>query len=1030
MMKRLHLLLGLLVLALSASAQSLSIGGTRVVPALPESQRSALTRYEQLPRFGQQPRFAPRRAITVDPDRQMWWGYYPDDQISSIGLGSQKMDIYWAAMGITPSESLPQGKTIKAVRFIVDGGAGMKNFHLWIADRLPKNLSEVAVDIPIESKDLVDGGFTEVELSSPYTVPAGKTLYLGYTFEIAELVDGASYPVIIRYNGADISESFWVNIPSLTSNQWTDEYKSYGPLALQVLLDGEFPHNAVAVSKTFLDVFSLAGGTAEASLTLTSQGLGEVKSIDYIVGDANADGDEQHLDVEPFAGMNAQREVRIAMKADDTPGRTPRYVTITKVNGVDNTIENATSDGYMVTLAEAVARRTVVEEFTGTWCGWCPRGIVGMQKVNEQYPDKAITLVIHGDDPMAVSDYGTSAGSYPMAFVDRAISADPYYGISGDKPAGICDLVGERNAILAEASVKLQQPTLAKSGSISFKADVTFYYDNPKAPYAMGYVLVADGLTGTGRDWAQSNYYAGKTEDYGDDALLKSWVEGASYVPGLTYDHVVVAAKGMDGAGGGISAPIKNGVKRTVNGSFAISGNTILQRFQGLKVVAVLFNTETGFIVNADVQPVVVAEDFSQNRMQVKAFSQTGVIKGQAGKVAIPVANFGLNGVQSIDYLVREGLEDSDTLHLELQKPITSYGVYEDVEFPLPARSETGLATVTIVITKVNGVENEATSGKSAKGTLLTVAKASKRRTVIEEFTGTWCMWCPRGMAALKRLSTEYKDDVVLMAIHGGSDSEPMKVSAFNTQLGTVSGFPNAHVNRYLTCDPMMGTSQENWGILDDIQRENSQIVEAGVELHQPTLNESTGVITFNTDVTFQINRKSAPYLLSYVLVADGLTGEGDDWKQVNAYAAYYAGSYTDDPYMNEVCNVWSTYADVVFDHVAIAALGIDNGTTGSLKATVEEGQVQSHSGKFTIKSNKLAQKATKLRVIAMLYDKTRKCFINADEKEVVTSDAVQDTLDPAATSAPAAIYNLAGQRLAAPARGINIIGGRKVLVK
>lgn len=1029
MMKRLHLLLGLLVLALSASAQSLSVSGTRAVPALPESQRSALTRYEQLPRFGQQPRFAPRRAITVDPDRQMWWGYYPDDQISSIGLGSQKMDIYWAAMGITPSESLPQGKTIKAVRFIVDGGAGMKNFHLWIADRLPKNLSEVAVDIPIESKDLVDDGFTEVELSSPYTVPAGKTLYLGYTFEIAELVDGASYPLIIRYNGADISESFWVNIPSLTSNQWTDELKSYGPLALQVLLDGEFPHNAVAVSKTFLDVFSLAGGTAEASLTLTSQGLGEVKSIDYIVGDANADGDEQHLDVEPFAGINAQREVRIAMKADDVPGRTPRYVTITKVNGVDNTIENATSDGYMVTLAEAVARRTVVEEFTGTWCGWCPRGIVGMQKVNEQFPDKAITLVIHGDDPMAVSDYGTSAGSYPMAFVDRAISADPYYGISGDKPAGICDLVGERNAILAEASVKLQQPILAKSGSISIKTDVTFYYDNAKAPYAMGYVLLADGLTGTGRDWAQSNYYAGKTEDYGDDALLKSWVEGASYVPGLTFDHVVVAAKGMDGAGGGISAPIKNGVKRTVNGSLGISENAIIQRFQNLKVVAVLFNTNTGFIVNADIMPVAIAEDFSKNRMQVKAFEQTNVVKGQASKVSIPVANFGLNGVQSIDYLVREGLEDSDTLHFELKNPITSFGVYENVEFPLPARNETGLATVNIVITKVNGAENEATSGKSAKGSVLTVAKASKRRTVIEEFTGTWCGWCPRGMVGLQLIQKNYPDDAVIMAIHGGRNNEPMLVSVFNTQINNVSGFPGANVNRYLSCDPYYGIAGEGFGMADVIESENSQIVEASVELHQPTLNESTGVITFNTDVTFQLNRKSAPYLLSYVLVADGLTGEGTDWAQVN-YFPSVASWYSDDPNLAPLCNMESTISNMVFDHVAIAALGIDNGVTGSLKSTVEEGQVQSHSGKFTIKSNKLAQKATKLRVIAMLYDKTRKCFINADEKEVVTSDAVQDTLDPAATSAPAAIYNLAGQRLAAPARGINIIGGRKVLVK
>ena len=66
---------------------------------------------------------------------------------------------------------------------------------------------------------------------------------------------------------------------------------------------------------------------------------------------------------------------------------------------------------------------------------------------------------------------------------------------------------------------------------------------------------------------------------------------------------------------------------------------------------------------------------------------------------------------------------------------------------------------------------------------------------------------------------------------------------------------------------------------IDDLRRENSQPVEASVELHQPALDKSTGVINFTTDVTFQINRKSAPYLLSYVLVADGLTGTSDDWK-------------------------------------------------------------------------------------------------------------------------------------------------------
>lgn len=1035
MKKRLHFLFGLLLLTLSTSAQLLSTGGRRLLPTLPASRQSSLTRYEQLPRFGQQTRFAPRRAITVDPDRQMWWGYYPDSLISEIGLGCQKKEIYWAAIGIPSSASLPQGKSIKAVRFIVDGAAGMKDFHLWIADRLPKSLSEVAVDMAIDSKKLVTGGFTEVELPTAYAIPAGKTLYLGYTFEVEELVDGASYPLIIRYNGADISESLWVNIPSVTSNQWTDEFKSYGPLAIQALLDGDFPHNAVSVSKTFLDVFAIAEGKADATVTLTSQGLGAVKSIDYIVGDANADSDEQHLEVEPFEGIGAERQVRIPLKADASVGRTPRYITVTKVNGVENAIDNATSEGYLVTLDEAVPRRTVVEEFTGTWCGWCPRGIVGMEKVNEQFGDKAITIVVHGDDPMSI-DYGTSAGSYPMAYVDRAIAADPYYGITGNKPAGICDLVADRNALLAEARVSLQQPTLAKNGTIKFNTEVTFLYDNSTAPYAIGYVLLQDGLKGTGRDWAQANYYSGryvnedgKPEIWADDALLKPWLDGAAYVTGMTFDHVAIAAKGMDGSGGGFTAPIKKDIVRNLSGTLSINENAVLQGTGNLKVVAVVFNTETGYIVNADIQPVQLADDFSQNRMQIKAFEQTGALKGEAAKVVVPVANFGSNGVRNIDYVVREGLEESDTLHIDLPKPITSFGVYENVEIPLPAHAESGLASVTIVITKVNGAENEATSGKSAKGNVLTVAQKSKRRTVVEEFTGTWCGYCPRGMVGLQLIQTNYPDDAVIMAIHGGRDNEPMKVTSFSTQLGSVSGFPSAHVNRYLSCDPYLGNDGSGFGIASIIENENSQMVEASVELHQPTLEKSTSVIDFTTDVTFQINRKSAPYLLSYVLVGDGITGEGDDWTQVNYYPAL-AAWYADDPDLGPLCDMESAISNMVYDHVAVAGLGVDNGVSNSLKTTVEEGQVQSHTSKFSIKNNALAKKATKLRVIAMLYDKTRKVFINADEKEVVEVDAVEDVLDGTPSATPSAVYNLAGQRLAAPRRGINIIDGKKVLVK
>lgn len=1025
MFKKLQCLFAFLLLAGTVSAQGLKMGGPLRLPEIPAAQRTPLMRFDQLPRF------TPRRqALPVDRDRQMWWGYYPDTLISSVSLGTQLPEVYWAAIGIPPTETLAQGKSIKAVRFALAGTPCMKDFHLWVADKLPNSLSDVLIDVPVETSALRNQSFTEVELPEACLVPESKTLYVGYTFEVTTVDEESDYPIILRYDGSNMDNSSWVKM-SLTNNSWDTSFQSYGPLAIQVLLDGEFPHNAVAVNTSFLDIFALPEGTAEAEITLVSKGLGTISSIGYIVGDANADSEEKQINIEPFEGMNAQTVVRIPVKADAQPGRTPRYVTITKVNGVDNVIEGASAEGYMVTLSKAVERRTVVEEFTGTWCGWCPRGITGMEKVKEQFGDKAITIVVHSNDPMAI-DYGAEPGSYPMAYVDRGVPADPFFGII-DKDLGILDLVADRNKVLAEASVSLQQPTLTKSGAITFKTNVTFNYDNRKAPYAMGYVLLADGLAGSGKSWAQNNNYSGN-QDWADYPSLKTWIDAAEYVP-MTYNNVAVSAKGMDAQGGGIAAPIVDGKLLTLNGSMSISGNSVLQNFENLRLVAVLFNTDNGYIVNADIQPVAIAEDFSQNRMQVKPFEQTGAIKGGTADVKVPVANFGRNGIRSIDYRVHYSGRTTEK-HMDLAKPITTYGLYTDVVFQVPASPETGIAKDTIEILKLNGVDNEATAGKSASGNILTVAKASKRRTVVEEFTGTWCMWCPRGAAGLKRAHDEYPDDAVLIAIHSGSSSgtDPMQVSTFNNLSKSVGGFPSANVNRYRSCDPYMGESNENWGLGAVIESENSKMVEAAVELHQPEMDRSTGIINFTTDVTFQINRKNAPYLISYVLVGDGLKGTGDDWLQVNAYAAYYRGSFTDDPYMNEVTNIWDVYAEVEYNHVALAGLGVDAGVVNSLKNVVEEGQVQTHSAKFTTKTSRLVPLAKNLRVVAMLYDKSAKKFVNADEKEVIVVDAVTD-LPSTSGDRVAARYSLDGKVLAAPTRGINIVRMadgtvRKVLVK
>lgn len=973
---------------------------------------------------------APRRSLEVGYN-QMWWGLYQGNE-KLEGVGVTNPADYMAAMHIASSNSIAVGKEVKAVRFAVSATETMENLKVWLSTNLPDQVSNANVavlDIPMAG--VKDGELVEVELEEPYQITS-KGLYVGFSFRIN--TNKEAYPILVTYYNKG-EDGGWLKTSASQLSSWTDISPNYGNLPIQVLLEGDFPHNAVSVGSTFLDVLSLPNGTADATLSLTNDGIDNITSIGYTVTDEQGTSEEQEVTVTPFSGLHSTGTAIIPLIADAQSGRTPRTVTITKVNGEPNTTKGAAavSQGYMVTLSQTAKKRTVVEEFTGTWCQWCPRGIVGLDLLNEKMKDEVITIAVHNKDPMEV-EYGVSASSYPYAMVNRNTPADPYWGTNGN-PFGIGDLVAEQNRTLAEASVSLAAPVLDKSGRITFSTDVTFYYSSDKSNYALGYVLLSDGLTGTSPDWWQANGYSG-LEAYKEDPNLKEWVDAAQYV-NLTYNHVAVASKSMEhGATGSIKAPIEDGVTKTVSNNFSIAGNSLLQDFEHLSVVAVLFNTQTGAIVNADIQAVTIDDSFAVNSARISGFSRTTILLGETGQVSVPVSNYGRAGIKSIDYAVRAGVKEGEVQHLELEKPIMTYGVGTSVNFAVPADTVTGIVNRSIVLKAINGEENESATGKSASGSIMTIAKKSPRKTVVEEFTGTWCMFCPRGMAGLKRLGEEYADDAVFYAIHSGgsSGSDPMQVSAFSSLLSTVAGFPSAFVNRYISTDPYFGNSSEGFGLGRIVSNEQSKLVEASIDLSTPVLDEETGIVSFSTDVTFQISRRSAPYLLAYVLVADGLSGTSNDWTQVNFYS-YYAGAYDDDPYMKEVTE-WPLYVTgLVYDHVGISATGISSGIAGSLKNRVEEGETQSHSSQFNIKNLALAKKASKLHVIALLYDKTDKTIINADQKEVVVSSSVGTLSNKDGERHEVARYSADGKRVSHPVKGLNIVrmndgSVKKVMVK
>ena len=133
--------------------------------------------------------------------------------------------------------------------------------------------------------------------------------------------------------------------------------------------------------------------------------------------------------------------------------------------------------------------------------------------------------------------------------------------------------------------------------------------------YALEYVLVEDGLTGTGSDWDQSNYYSG-----GDNGDMSFFDEAEDYVHGLVFNDVAVLMSQIGGIEGSVPANVEADKPVTHEYTFYLfdalntSGQKVVQDTNKLKVVALLINQETGEVVNAN--KVKVGENTGINAIQ------------------------------------------------------------------------------------------------------------------------------------------------------------------------------------------------------------------------------------------------------------------------------------------------------------------------------------------------------------------------------------------------------------------------------
>lgn len=591
-----------------------------------------------------------------------WFSYITSNDVGAVGFdalasglgadflaGQNKYNV-----AIMAPSNYAKAK-IDSVAFFVLSGCQYDNLTVWVSSvkyetvegknylTFPESADKADAKVVIPAADVkavLDKlpanyvGPVSVKLPTPFTIPADGAL-VGYSF------DGKSSdaPVVLAGASTETAGFFFQydyegerNFESLSSIIGMSS-------SIQIGMDvSDCEANDASVA-TDPETTTLINTDQQYPFYVTNNSAKPITQITYHFTIDGEQQPEKTLDLSsPIESMETV-SLPLTKKFEDEGVHTIK-LTVSKVNGNEN-VNSATSATYSVIALEKSADRvSVVEEQTGTWCGWCPRGHVALDLLNKQLGDKVVTLASHFTnsesqvDPMnilgdnitsqaeAFADYGWVAinlssmlggGGFPGAMFDRLVAADPYVGINtkkgknGTYEFGATDLVKTiQEKIPSEADFSMTA-SWADDKNTDIKVDLTttFNYDRfGEFPYGVAFVLSENGMTGKGATWKQLNYYSklagvNGASDFNNPDMA-AWFKGGSYVS-TTYDNVVVQAWNPIGNAAIVDKSQTDIIKgEAIPFSATLKVNSdLIQNYDNLTLSALLVNLKSYAVVNA-----------------------------------------------------------------------------------------------------------------------------------------------------------------------------------------------------------------------------------------------------------------------------------------------------------------------------------------------------------------------------------------------------------------------------------------------
>ncbi|HLS30516.1 MAG TPA: Omp28-related outer membrane protein, partial [Flavobacteriaceae bacterium] len=343
--------------------------------------------------------------------------------------------------------------------------------------------------------------------------------------------------------------------------------------------------------------------------------------------------------------------------------------------------------------------------------------------------------------------------------------------------------------------------------------------------------------------------------------------------------------------------------------------------------------------------------------------------------IGINIQNTGSNEVNSITVEWTDGEDTYTSQHSDL-----SLNTLEstDVTLDEPLHYETtGEREITVTVTEVNGEADSNPDNNELSKNVIVAGQVVPQKIVIEEGTGTWCQYCPRGFVAMDYMydNPDLFPNFIGIGVHIGIAGypDPMQVDEYAS--GTnISGLPGSNINRKILDYEV---SQSAWV---NIYNQLDGIVvpfELGLDIE---FDKSSGDLTATVNTDFYTDLNTADYRLAVVVVEDAVTGSGPGWGQVNAYAGGGLGP------MGGWENLPGTVFNYEFDRVGRALLGGYYGESGSVPASVSNGDSHSHEFTYTLPDNMNPQE---ISLVALLLDNSTGEILNAAEEPIPASMGV-----------------------------------------